>query len=214
MDATSAGRRIRDIFLGTEALLTEVPGLVEDEIGDIIYGKVVQIDGVARLCGCPWVLIPPIFKQDVIELRANLRKSEHLENGAITALTLDVHDWDLRDLFLDIEKALTDALEENENEACETVVEDLETEREHPEALAILKIEVQKHWENWFHKKIPALGDRTPLEAAQDADGREMLEALLIHYQRGHTALTLPFPPDYSRLRQQLGLKSKPEGNR
>ena len=43
------------------------------------------------------------------------------------------------------------------------------------------------HWRNWVHMSIPALGDRTPLEAVKDADGREMVKALLDEMERSST---------------------------
>ncbi len=64
----------------------------------------------------------------------------------------------------------------------------------------------EAHWNDWIHEKIPALGDMTPLEAAKDPEGRELLEALLLEIQRRR----LPQLPDYDpvpRLRARLGLE-------
>ncbi len=64
----------------------------------------------------------------------------------------------------------------------------------------------EAHWNDWIHEKIPALGDMTPLEAAKDPEGRELLEALLLEIQRKR----LPQLPDYDpvpRLRARLGLE-------
>jgi hypothetical protein len=47
-----------------------------------------------------------------------------------------------------------------------------------------LQAAMQKEVESWIHQKIPALGGRTPLEAVRDPDGKEMVEALLLDWER------------------------------
>jgi hypothetical protein len=51
------------------------------------------------------------------------------------------------------------------------------------------------HWAHWVHIKLLALGDWVPCDAVQDADGKEMVMALLEdierreqHSQVGHQA--------------------------
>ncbi|MDH3883913.1 MAG: MbcA/ParS/Xre antitoxin family protein [Desulfobacterales bacterium] len=48
---------------------------------------------------------------------------------------------------------------------------------------------VTAHWEDWVDQKIPALEGKTPREAVKTSDGRESVEALLIHAER-------QLPPD------------------
>ena len=48
-----------------------------------------------------------------------------------------------------------------------------------PELQAIEAELARKHWDAWLDTKVPALGDRTPRQAAKTAFGRERLEALL-----------------------------------
>jgi hypothetical protein len=43
---------------------------------------------------------------------------------------------------------------------------------------------MQKQVESWIHEKSPALGGRTPMEAVRDPDGKEMVEALLLDWER------------------------------
>ena len=43
---------------------------------------------------------------------------------------------------------------------------------------------LQKQVEAWVHQKIPVLGNRTPLEAVRDADGKEIVESLLLEWER------------------------------
>jgi hypothetical protein len=40
------------------------------------------------------------------------------------------------------------------------------------------------HWEHWVQTTLPVLGDQTPLAAVQDADGREIVMALLDDLER------------------------------
>lgn len=78
-----------------------------------------------------------------------------------------------------------------------------------PEIQEKLKFMIKQHWENWFDSPIPALGDKTPREAAKTEEGREALEALLLQYERhaldfGDRNL---FKADIPYLRSQLGLE-------
>jgi hypothetical protein len=75
-----------------------------------------------------------------------------------------------------------------------------------PELQAIEAELARKHWDAWLDTKVPALGNRTPRQAAKTAFGRERLEALLADYSQkrgsGHNALE----PDIVTLKQKLGL--------
>ena len=57
---------------------------------------------------------------------------------------------------------------------------------------------------------IPALGDRTPLEAVQEGDGREMVRALLDDMERREQDLGMKIKQQayIDRARQQLWLQS------
>lgn len=76
-----------------------------------------------------------------------------------------------------------------------------------PEAQRAMREMLQKQVESWVREKIPALGGRTPLQAVKDADGREMVEALVLDYER-HVLRTFPenTRPDMSVLRRLLKL--------
>jgi hypothetical protein len=43
---------------------------------------------------------------------------------------------------------------------------------------------VQKQVEAWAYQKIPILGGRTPMQAVRDPDGREIVESLLLDWER------------------------------
>jgi len=55
---------------------------------------------------------------------------------------------------------------------------------EHPEMRELIHKELDEHWKNWLHMKLGALDDKTPIQAAKTADGREMLEALFNQMER------------------------------
>jgi hypothetical protein len=75
-----------------------------------------------------------------------------------------------------------------------------------PELRAMVETQIQEQLERWIHQRIPALGGRTPLEAVTDPDGREMVEALLLDWQRRTRTPKGPgtFHPDIDALRRLL----------
>lgn len=334
---------VRDIFIGTEVKVTERLGSRSAQVGDIAFGKVIQIDHVGMLCGMGWVMIPPVQKQFILALRKKLREAPCRNGAEITAETLQDYDIEIRELFLEIERAITTppkltntdgeefsfhritytidspqlafdklkslSLLDDEEQLLEdaeldqdgaihkieitwhkrgnamhstwdntvmgrffidggtltievnsetrakyarkevekrlkghatyksTVLqspesmmrerdtdrdpeEEAEREREHqelmgrPEVQEHLRRMMEAHWDKWFHEKIPALGNKTPLQAAKTTDGRELLEALLLDYERRDARSTQPFKPDYIQMRKRLGLKVVSSGDR
>lgn len=75
-----------------------------------------------------------------------------------------------------------------------------------PEIEALEAELARKHWDAWMDEKIPALGNRTPRQAAKTALGRERLEALLVDYARSAERAPSAFRPDVAELRRRLGL--------
>ncbi|MBV9179909.1 MAG: DUF2384 domain-containing protein [Acidobacteria bacterium] len=77
-----------------------------------------------------------------------------------------------------------------------------------PEVKKQLQGVMQKQVESWVHQKIPALGGRTPLEAVRDPDGKEMVEALLLDWERRDEMDISPHQlrPDIRALRRLLNL--------
>jgi hypothetical protein len=77
-----------------------------------------------------------------------------------------------------------------------------------PEARRLMQATMQKQVESWVHQKIPALGGRTPFEAVRDPDGKEMVEALLLNWERRDQRNVSPnqIHPDISALRRLLKL--------
>ncbi len=65
----------------------------------------------------------------------------------------------------------------------------------------------EKHWECWLDTSLPALGDLTPRQAAEDPIGREKLEGLLLQYESMQQRQPdNPISPDIEKLKQWLGL--------
>jgi hypothetical protein len=77
-----------------------------------------------------------------------------------------------------------------------------------PEVRKQLQSTIQKQVEGWVHQKIPALGGRTPIEAVRDPDGKEVVEALLLHWER-HDERDVSrnqIRPDINAIRRLLNL--------
>ena len=80
-----------------------------------------------------------------------------------------------------------------------------------PEVKARLAEMLEAHYQSWVNEKIPLLGDRTPLEALKDADGREIVESLVLQIERDGSRMKPPLDAGIvQRLRERLGLIGKP----
>ena len=77
-----------------------------------------------------------------------------------------------------------------------------------PEMDEQVRAAFQHQVENWIYQKVPVLGGRTPLEAVGDADGKEIVESLLLDWERRNETITDPqvFRPDINGLRRLLKL--------
>jgi disulfide oxidoreductase YuzD len=70
-----------------------------------------------------------------------------------------------------------------------------------------LKQMTQRHWDTWFDLEIPALDNKTPRQAAKTSEGRELLEALLLYFERMNSEQEdNRFKVDMAFLRAELGL--------
>jgi SEC-C motif-containing protein len=81
-----------------------------------------------------------------------------------------------------------------------------------PEVKKHLQESLQKMIESWVHQKIAALGNRTPAQAVQDPDGKEIVEALLLEWERtaDDGRLSGCIRPDMKAVRKLLNLPSPP----
>jgi hypothetical protein len=77
-----------------------------------------------------------------------------------------------------------------------------------PELQFLAAEQMRKHVEGWVHEKIPALGGRTPLQAVADPEGREIVEALLLGWERHFENHGGPgtVRPDFQAVRRLLNL--------
>jgi hypothetical protein len=75
-----------------------------------------------------------------------------------------------------------------------------------PELQALEAELARKHWDAWLDTKVPALGNKTPRQAAKSASGRERLEALLASYGENRAGRRNTLEPDLAALRQKLGI--------
>ena len=334
--ATDPGRtiRLRDIFLDREADVAEESGSRMLQPGDILYGRVVAIDGVHLLIGSGSVVIPPIEKGPLLGFRERIRSAF----GTMTAGHLHIGEPQLRSLYLavadrllhpaapvlqntdgdpillqtiryEIEspeeafRALKDlALAADDEELLaearrdasgalvavrfpwlkrgnrkhkswestvlgEIVIEGTslrisvnsarrakrirrevgkrltgharhvatsiqpqealwkearkdrgaktvrggETEEfeQTPEGAAILREVMSRHYETWPDEPVPALGGKTPRQAVKDPAGREMVEALLLQFERDERRRPEAVRYDFNRLRERLGIRPR-----
>jgi hypothetical protein len=83
-----------------------------------------------------------------------------------------------------------------------------ETQPPEPAYTEQMREEFQREVENWIFQKIPALGGRTPLEAIEDPDGKEIVDSLLLGWERQNETITdlLAFRPDINAIRRLLKL--------
>jgi SEC-C motif len=75
-----------------------------------------------------------------------------------------------------------------------------------PELAALEAEFTRRHWHAWIDAKVPALGNRTPRQAAKTARGRERLAALLADVERMAERSSSAGRPDVGELRRRLGL--------
>lgn len=77
---------------------------------------------------------------------------------------------------------LEDHRRDQEGDAPREVINDL------PEIQAMLKEHLRSYYRQWVDMEIPALGGKTPRQAMKTRDGREMVDALLLDFERqaGH----------------------------
>jgi SEC-C motif/Protein of unknown function (DUF2384) len=70
-----------------------------------------------------------------------------------------------------------------------------------------VKAQMEAHWEEWYNEPVPALNNKTPLEAARTKAGRERLEALLVEFERRNEEVSQPhLRVDINAIREKLGL--------
>jgi hypothetical protein len=97
------GFRLRDVLLGTETFVFEESGSAHARRGDMLFGKIVPIEGIAVVDGCGAPVIPPGEKPRIIELRQALR-----EAGPLTPELLREGYLDLFELYHELAERILD----------------------------------------------------------------------------------------------------------
>lgn len=79
-----------------------------------------------------------------------------------------------------------------------------------PEVRAKISEMMAAHWEHWVDQPLPILGNRTPMEAVKDADGREIVESLVVQGERSGRNPNMPTDEHvFRRVRERLGLAAR-----
>jgi len=77
-----------------------------------------------------------------------------------------------------------------------------------PELLARVEEMNREHWNAWFDLPIPALNDLSPREASETEEGRDLLDSLLLEYERyQNDSPENIIKPDIAALRRKSKLK-------
>jgi len=79
-----------------------------------------------------------------------------------------------------------------------------------PDLQAIQEEMIRKQWEGWLDTRVPALGNKTPRQAARTAGGRERLEALLAGFDRDAAGEPSSVAAHLTAIRTELRL-TKPQ---
>jgi len=90
--------RLRDALLGTEIDVFEASASARARPADLMFAKVVPIDGIAVIDGCGPAVIPPRYKPGIIELRKDIPALRDL----FGAERLREYQLDLFELYHDI----------------------------------------------------------------------------------------------------------------
>jgi hypothetical protein len=88
----------RDLFTGEERAVQERMATRGMEAGNILFGQLVTAQGITMLEASSMLVIPPIYKIELIDFRKKLLRGE----SHCTAATLREWDFELIDCYLDI----------------------------------------------------------------------------------------------------------------
>ncbi len=92
------GFTLRNIFTGEEINVTEHSGSRQSQTGDILFGKIVKIDGVAMLEACAPMMFPPMEKSAILKLRKKMER----RNKTLTSEVLRKYLYDMLSVYHDI----------------------------------------------------------------------------------------------------------------
>jgi len=126
------GFLLRDIITGEEVDVTEHSGSTQAKAGDIMFGKVAQLDDLAVMEASPPVFFPPREKQAILDLR----KKIHGCKLPLTPVLIKDYDNEMLGIYHDItERLLSSAMPELVNTDGDSLVpQELIYEIESPHA--------------------------------------------------------------------------------
>lgn len=124
------GYRLRDVLLDQEVEVMEQAGSQMCQPGDLLFGRVIQVDHVGLMMGCGSTLMPPASKASIIALRRRMREKE----DKLTRETLEVWARDIRQLYFTIDDELHAPPEIRNAEGDPISLHELYFEIESPEA--------------------------------------------------------------------------------
>ncbi|HEY6329726.1 MAG TPA: SEC-C metal-binding domain-containing protein [Blastocatellia bacterium] len=106
-----------------------------------------------------------------------------------------------------IEDKLKEQMSQAGNAGSELERAEMEEFQSRPEVQEMVRKHMEAQWEEWYSKPVPALNNKTPLQAAKTKSGRERLEALLLEFENIEERNPSPHPrPDIAQMRKRLGL--------
>jgi hypothetical protein len=82
-----------------------------------------------------------------------------------------------------------------------------------PEAEAVIKAHLRAHYRAWPDMELPALNGKTPRQAVKTGDGRELVEALLLDFERRASRQTGFDEEVLKELRSTLGIAARRAGS-
>ncbi len=98
-------------------------------------------------------------------------------------------------------------LSEMENRPPSKDSKEIEDLNSRPEVQALLEEQMRAHREAWYNQRLPALQNKTPIQAARTKAGRERLEMLLCDLERRNESVSQPhLRVDVNAIRKKLGL--------
>jgi hypothetical protein len=105
-------------------------------------------------------------------------------------------------------QSINSLLREAESQPGGPQPDDMESLSASPDVQQAVEQMLEGHWRDWVEMTLPALGGQTPMEAVQDADGREMVIALLDDMERREPSSPAGVDQQQyiERARAQLGL--------
>jgi hypothetical protein len=100
----------------------------------------------------------------------------------------------------------SDALAARQRERASGARDDKPPRETPPQLRALEEDLLHRHWEEWLDARVPALGNKTPRQAARSVSGRERLEALLAQFERDAEGSHRSASADVAFVRSELGL--------